>query len=54
MTWLHQCRLPGDFRIWVRRRRSGAEWRCRCGKLYTLRRRSVIPYHSHWEWQEVA
>ncbi|GAA1323666.1 hypothetical protein GCM10020360_31700 [Nonlabens tegetincola] len=51
MGWKHQCRQPGNFRIWARRARGGALWACRCGTWWQLRRRSIIPGHSHWEWR---
>ena len=50
MGWKHQCTCPGNFRIWLRQARSGAIWSCRCGTFWELRRRSLIPGHSHWEW----
>lgn len=56
MTWLHQCRTPGDLAIWLRRRKSGAGWRCRtCGSSWLLVRRHWEASgggYSFWEWRE--
>lgn len=50
VAWKHQCRLPGEWRIKLRRAKPGAIWACRCGTWWQLSRRSLIPGHSHWEW----
>lgn len=56
MTWLHQCRTPGDFAIWVRRRKNGAGWQCGiCDSKWVLTRRrweACGSGYSFSEWRE--
>jgi len=56
MTWLHQCRTPGDIAIRLRRRTAGAIWECRCGQAWILNRRRWETFgggYSFWEWAPV-
>lgn len=53
MSWLHACRTPSDFRIWLRRiQHPGTEWKCcKCGYVWKLVRRNPTGRYSFWEWR---
>lgn len=55
MSWLHQCKKPGDLKIWLKRKGVGAGWRCPvCGEVWILTRqvwRGPSGTFSFWNWQ---